>query len=59
MFFVKKSLYFLRFSFVQSDIAEGIVAWVNYDLNERCTTVVMDRDDDNKLIGNIAIYLLI
>ena len=55
---IKSNLYFLRFSFVQSDIAEGIVAWVKYDLNERCATVVMDRDDENRLRGNIAIYLL-
>ena len=52
---IKNNLYFLRFSFVQSDIAEGIVAWVNHDLTERCSTLVMSKNDENKLIGNNGI----
>ena len=39
-------------SFVQSDIAEGIVAWVNHDMNERCTSVVTERDASNQIKGN-------
>ena len=38
-------------SFVQSDIAEGIVAWVNHDINERCNSVVMQRDAKNQIKG--------
>ena len=44
-------LSFLHYSFVQSDIAEGIVAWVNHNINERCTSVVTERDDKNMAIG--------
>ena len=45
------------FSFVQSDIAEGIVAWVEHDMNERHTAVVMERDENDKLIGTIHPHL--
>ena len=39
-------------SFVQSDIAEGIVAWVNHDIDERCASIVVEKDANNQIKGN-------